>query len=836
MTFRSIEPFKSLAIVGMSVSWAGCDCLEDFTRMIYEGRAQYASLAGLNERGSKALGQIARQSLRDAGLDPETSPLRIAVMTAGAPGKRAEWSWAASFSDLSGEANPLAAAIEQAERLIGADVAQAVVFAAISDCDVPEGTPLAPADGSGLGFDREVHGWRMGDGAGAVVLMPYDRAQHEGRQVYALVRGMASTAGIPSSVNQILPAPPSLEDVRGCCRSALDQSGVPPEAVGYVEAFASGVDALDGIEIAGLVQTYRQPEQNLTTALGSIQANTGYLGAAAGIFGLIHAALCLCQRMIPGIPGWSAPKLPALWRGGPFYIPLESRTWFEPQQDGGRAAGLDIMGLNGSFAHLILVEPRENPVRLQHALARDGFYLIPLVAENQAELVSVLQAVRRAMIAGSPIAQAASHYYQMARNRQEAAFALSIVGHDADEAVREIDLALKAIPGVFERSAEWQTPLGSYFSVEPAGREGGVALVYPGAFNSYPGVGQDLFYLFPELFNQMSSVTADLGRIMRERLLYPRSLTASSKDDLAALEAQLLGDPIAMLISGTALAILYTNILRSVFKVQPQASFGYSLGENAMMFATGVWKQGDQASQRLAESEAFRVRLAGPQLAIREYWGIPVNGGMEDSPLWSNYLVMAPPERVQDALAHEPHVYMTHINTPRQVVIGGDPQACKRVLESLQASSLEAPFDYALHCQAMRSEYDALARLHDWPVEANPGLTMYTAANYDRMPIDQHEISQNIAHMLTSPLDFPRLVQKVYAEGARVFIEAGAGSNCARWIDESLKGSPHLALSMNRRGTDDYSTLIRTLARLHSHRVPMDLSRLYESDGEKVRL
>ena len=68
----------------------------------------------------------------------------------------------------------------------------------------------------------------------------------------------------------------------------------------------------------------------------------------------------------------------------------------------------------------------------------------------------------------------------------------------------------------------------------------------------------------------------------------------------------------------------------------------------------------------------------------------------------------------------------------------------------------------------------------------------------------QREIADKMAHMLTSPLDFPRLVHQVYADGARVFIEAGAGGNCARWIDESLKGSPHLALSMNRRGTDDY--------------------------------
>jgi PfaB family protein len=260
-----------------------------------------------------------------------------------------------------------------------------------------------------------------------------------------------------------------------------------------------------------------------------------------------------------------------------------------------------------------------------------------------------------------------------------------------------------------------------------------------------------------------------------------------------------------------------------------------------MLFATGVWRQGDQASQRLETSETFQIRLAGPQMAIREAWGMPPRDGGNEPPLWSNYLVMAPPDTVREALSRESRVYMTHINTPRQVVIGGDPAACQRVLSSLKASSLKAPFDYALHCEVMRSEYGGLYDLHNWPVEAVPELTMYSAADNAPVTIERTEAAQKaiahkIAHMLTSPLDFPQLVRKVYDGGARIFIEAGAGSNCARWIDESLKGSPHLALSMNRRGADDFSTLVRTLARLHSHRVPMDLARLYSPVDEKVSL
>jgi PfaB family protein len=197
---------------------------------------------------------------------------------------------------------------------------------------------------------------------------------------------------------------------------------------------------------------------------------------------------------------------------------------------------------------------------------------------------------------------------------------------------------------------------------------------------------------------------------------------------------------------------------------------------------------------------------------------------------------MSAPERVQAAIKKEPRVYLTHINTPRQVVIGGDPQACRRVLSELPGSSLQAPFEYAMHCAPVLSESAALAELHNWPVERDPGLTLYTAADYAPLPLDQQEISKKMAHMLVSPLDFPRLIRRVYADGARIFIEAGAGSNCSRWVDETLKGEPHLALSLNRRGTDDYTTLVRVLARLYSHRVPLDLSPLYQNSLLKVTL
>jgi acyl transferase domain-containing protein len=105
--------------------------------------------------------------------------------------------------------------------------------------------------------------------------------------------------------------------------------------------------------------------------------------------------------------------------------------------------------------------------------------------------------------------------------------------------------------------------------------------------------------------------------------------------------------------------------------------------------------EADATRARLKASPLFQSRLAGAQLAVREHWG--VTGELNGS-LWSNTFLMAPMERVEEALRGEERVYLTHINTPRQVVIGGDPQGIRRVVEALKCTSLKAPFDFALHC------------------------------------------------------------------------------------------------------------------------------------------
>ncbi|HEX7542240.1 MAG TPA: PfaB family protein [Anaerolineales bacterium] len=644
----------------------------------------------------------------------------------------------------------------------------------------------------------------------ALLVAEHKSAQDNARPIYSLVTGAAEADGPLSAVA-----------VSGVLQEARRSSGVLPEAIGLIEAATLKGAAFHADEASGMLGAFGS-EHPLTCALGI---------SLAGLLGVAKTAWCLSRRVIPGVPEWGGPAQPDAWQRSPFYVPAESRAWFIPASQNKRHAGLNLLATDGRFTHILFCDaPSGAPQRVQ-APREEALRLFPVTASSVGQLLEKLTAMQSKLAAGASLAGVAQEAYrQYLLEKPAAEYVACLLSQTPDELLREIGFAVKGVPTSFEKQSDWQTPLGSFFTPRPLGKNGKVSFVYPGAFNSYPGVGRDLFYLFPNLYDHLSGITDDIGDLLNERLLYPRSMAALTSVDLTAIETQLTADPITMLISGSCLAFLYTDVLRNVFEIHPASAFGYSLGEVSMMFASRVWTEADGTSKALRESPLFRKRLTGPQNAVREFWNLPTRS--ESDPheaLWVNYLLMTSPEKVKEALADETRVYLTHINTPRQVAIGGDPAGCRRVIDRLKCKSLQAPFNYAIHCEPIHSEYDMLTELHSVPVMNQPGMTLYSAATYQPMPIDRQTIAQQIAHELCNCLDFPRLIQLAYQDGARIFIELGAGSNCARWVNDTLQGQPHAAYSINRKGVDDHTSILRLMARMVSQHVPVNLSVLYQS-------
>lgn len=738
------------------------------------------------------------------------------------------WNFTGPAFTVSAGENSALKALEIAQMLLATGEVDAVVVGAVDLAGGVENvlfrSQFAPINTgvNTLGYDQQANGWTVGEGAGAVVLKRYEAAKEDNERIYAVIDAMSFAQG-NSTLSDAL-VKPDASAISNVCKQAFQMAEIQPTEVNYVEVFGSGVPQEDEAEITGLLQAYPKVGNGLHCALGSVKANIGHTYTASGIASLIKTALCLYYRYIPATPKWSGVKTPQVWEGSPFYVAMESRPWFVDKGGTRRIAAINSMGIDGSYAHLILSEEPSQEERDNRYLQQMPFHLFPIAVSDRSTIPDLLNHLQKSIEASSSLAARASQTFATFQQQSDPKYVLSITGRNTKDLLKEIESARKGVNNAFENGTDWQTPLGSYFTAKPLGKTGAVAYVYPAAVNSYIGIGRTVFRLFPKVFEDLKSNNLYNRAADVEKLVYPRSLPKLTTRQLETLEKQLLDDSLAMFESEIAFARYMTAIFRDDFKVKPQSVFGYSLGETSMMVAQGVWSDFEGGSNTLNSSPLFGDKLSGPKNAVREYWGLT------DSPnnnFWNTYVLMATPSQVRECLKHENHVYLTQINTPEEVLIAGDDAACKRVIATLGCNSFPAPFDHVIHCEAMRSQFEEIKKVNSLPSQNLPGIVFYSAADYQPVALERDTIAHNIAKGLCQELDFPQLVNRVYGDGVKIFLEAGAGSVCSRWIDKILGSKEHITVSLNRRGMDDHASMVKALAKLLSHQVNVDLSPLY---------
>ncbi len=683
-----------------------------------------------------------------------------------------------------------------------------------------------------LGYDRNANGWMIGEGAGAVVLKHHKAAQKDSNPVYAVIEAISLIQPLEKRENYS--ELPSAKLIAQACQQAFKVAKVQPDDISYVEVYGSGIQQEDDAEIEGLTRGYQSSKAGLNCALGSVKANIGHTYTASGMASLIKTALCIYHRYIPAVPQWSGPKV-HISQDSPFYIASESRPWCLETGSYIRLAAINSLGRDGTCAHLVMSEaPKLSESSIDRSLSRNSyleqmpFHLFPVAAVDRLGLLEQVHQLQQVIEDCSSLSDAASQTFTAFQEHSQETYALVILGRRKDELSKECQRAFQGITRAFEQGDDWKTPLGSYFTANPLAKKGTVAYAYPGAFGSYVGLGRDIFRLFPKIWDDpvIKNTSDCIAKI--DKLIYPRSLNKLSVRQLEKIEKELVDNILSMLEVEMGFATVITLVMKDYFQIQPQSAFGYSLGETSMLCAQGVWANFSERSDALNSSALFKTRLSGPKDAVREYWKLPQNHNrQENEEIWSTYVLMASASEIMNCLKHENRVYLTQINTPKEAVIAGDPEACQRVIKTLNCDAFRAPLNHAIHCEAMRSEYDELVKLNTLPIQNISKTTIYSAVDYQPIDLDAELVSHHVAKGLCQPLDFPRLVNRVYDDGSRIFIEAGAGSICSRWIDEILGQKEHITISLNRRGTDDFTSIVKALAQLLSHRVPVDLSPLY---------
>ena len=763
-----------IAIIGLDTYFGVCRDRKAFARAVAHGLRCAPAPDAL--RGAELALRVANNALFDANV---TRGARAAVLWAGETAVAAEIATLWGFRGPAMDVSDSVAALSEAQRLL---IGGAVDAALIGETNAAGGVALVLACAEAVG--DHVYA-RLESPLKSV--QSVDNLAASGNHVYARLENPLK----------------SVQSVDNLAASGMDYG------IAHFPGYWEWPDLADG----GLPAA--DPAHEPMCALGSVHTNLG--DDAPVLAALARTALCLYHRVIPATPDWRGPRDPQ--SDSPFYVALAPQPWLT---EGERVASCELQSkkqeTRGKKHRLLFSESPASSIVpvLQAHLAARPFFMFPLAADERDEILAMTDDLRRQAERGADLKTLAEDAQSVYQARSDARYALALLAHDREELLREAEFAVKGVAKAFAEGKDWTSPLGSSFTARPLGPTGGVAFVYPGAFSSYVGMGRDLFQLFPHLHARLGEVTRYASRVTAEKLLYPRRLYPPTDTDAQADEARLRANPTAMIESGASFAVLYTAILREVFGVMPSAALGYSLGEVSMLWALGVWPDGDAGSDAWNRSPLFKTRLCGPRDAVREYWATDA-----DEAPWCSHIVKAPVERVRRALESEPLAYLTMINEEKEAVIAGHPDACARVIAALDCHALRLSFDAALHAPPVRSEYAAFVDLYTLPTCAVPGIAFYSAAEYAPLTLERDALAHALAQMTCAPVDFPRLVRAAYDAGARIFVELGPLGACSRWIDRILRDQPHAAIPINKSGKSDYDSLLPVLAMLVTQRVGM---------------
>ncbi|MEU8247756.1 acyltransferase domain-containing protein [Nonomuraea sp. NPDC048916] len=675
---------------------------------------------------------------------------------------------------------------------------------------------LAP-DGRCKFGDAAADGFVRSDGVGVVVLKPLPDALADGDRVYAVIHGSAVNNDGRSNGQLMTPSVAGQEHL---LRQALDAAGVDAADVDYVEAHGTGTRMGDLVELTALgniLGVGRPPGK--PCLVGSVKSNIGHAEAAAGIAGLIKAALCVDHRAVPPTLHVHEPNPVVTRDGSTLELPTEPWPLSGPEPV---IAGVSSFGISGTNAHVVLGEHddrsparpggRAHPPaartdeRTHPSAARTGgraqlpvggAHLLTLSARSPEALREAAGKAARYLAPGGagrePSLRDICYTAALRRSHHENRLVAAGPTHDAlAAALREYGHAGAADDVVAGDDLPGASPR--------------IAFVFPGQGSQWTGMARDLLSsseVFREALRRCSeTVEAEAGWSVLARLEAGAPLSDRADEIQPTLWAV-----------SVALAALWRSL-----GVEPDLVIGHSMGEVAAACVAGGLGLPDAAAI-ICRRSGLAQRISGR--------GAMVSAGIAG-------------EATREALAgYEDRVAVAALNSPDSTVLSGDPEALGEITRDFDRQGIfhrTVQVAFASHSpQVDDLKQDLLLELRDLrPVPA--GIPIWSTV-LDGFIDGTHLDAGYWVRNLREPVRFASAVRRVAAAAPTVFVELSPHPILGGAIRDCLRhhGLPGSAVASLRRDRPAWPALRESLATIHVAGGPVDWRRLYP-EGRPVRL
>ncbi|MFB9909385.1 type I polyketide synthase [Allokutzneria oryzae] len=631
---------------------------------------------------------------------------------------------------------------------------------------------LSP-DGRCYTFDARANGYVRGEGGGVVVLKPLSAALADGDPIYCVVAGGAvnndgggDTLTTPDRAGQ--------EEL---LRAAYRRAGVDPSAVQYVELHGTGTRVGDPVEAGALgavLGAARSADAPLL--VGSAKTNVGHLEGAAGVTGLIKAALAVRNRELPPSLNFETPNPDIDLDGLNLRVQTELSEW--PRED--IVAGVSSFGMGGTNCHIVLTEapqreaaetgaaPSVQPwllsAKSQQALRAQATRLLSYVDEN-----SDLSALD---VANS-----------LATTRAALTHRIGVVGRDRDELLRGLRAYADGMPGAG--------------LVEGRAGEGKTAFLFTGQGAQRLGMGRELHANFPVFATAFDEIAAEFDKLLVKPL-------ASVIADGAELDQTAYTQPALF-----AVEVALFRLVES-WGVRPDYLAGHSIGEIAAAHVAGV----------LSLPDAVKLVAARGRLMQ----ALPTGGAMVS--------IQASEADVLPLLeGREEHVSVAALNGPQSTVIAGDEDSVLRVAAEFGERGVKTrrlTVSHAFHSPLMEP---MLAEFHEVAASITysaPSIPVVSAGE-----VEEFTAEYWVQHVRDT-VRFLDSVHHLEANGVTRYLELGPHGVLTAAAKESLRDTDGITLvPLLRKDRAEDEAALSALVSLHVNGVAIDWKSFFANTGAR---
>jgi amino acid adenylation domain-containing protein len=405
-------------------------------------------------------------------------------------------------------------------------------------------------DGHCRAFSNNATGTVASNGAGVIVLKRLSDALKDRDHIEAVIIGYSVNN---DAYDRNGFTAPSAKGQANCIYEALKKADINPEDIKYIETHGTGTKIGDPIEIRALTEAFRAfTSKTQFCGIGSLKTNIGHTYCAAGIAGLIKAALVVKNHQIPPTLHFKEANSNIDLSSSPFYVNNKLISYKNKKLENS-IASVSSFGFGGTNAHLILKEYKEKPK--EKTIAR-RIKIITISSKTADAIDIIAKNLSKFFIENKPdISDVA---FTLNTGRREFNHRRVFIGENCDEF---IDSCKNNKLANFTKETK-----NNYYC--------NIAFMFPGQGSQYPNMALGLYKNEP-FFKDIVTKCFDLLKLEYNIDLLPIvfPFDKNTEDADNKLENTLYSQT-ALFVIEYALAKLFIN-----WGVKPQALIGHSFGE-----------------------------------------------------------------------------------------------------------------------------------------------------------------------------------------------------------------------------------------------------------------